>query len=224
MPFWLVEIRRRCLGLCYSIDKLLSTFVGRPPRISRRYCSIQIPLDLDSDEYGLDGEELAKALAKLGPEGWNKDGKMRSSLWIRFFVLISLVREDILELSLGPQQNGLYELATDIARRNKAIWQQLPQHLQYRPEIWDDISHDECFYAAMQYLDIVYNDFLLQRTLVRRARARPQELLRISRLIIGTILDVINNRSRLHGNNQDIPWIVSIFSIFHSLSNFFASK
>ena len=34
LPFWLIEMRRRALGRAYSIDKLLCTFVGRPPRIS----------------------------------------------------------------------------------------------------------------------------------------------------------------------------------------------
>ena len=55
---------------------------------------------------------------------------------------------------------------------------------------------------------MTYNDFLLQRTLVRRIRAKPDELLRISRLLMSTLLEAVNNRSQIGNLACDVPWMV----------------
>jgi chromatin structure-remodeling complex subunit RSC3/30 len=102
----------------------------------------------------------------------------------------------------------------DIARRNKEAWESFPEAVRYYPEIWNgNRSREECFFSVLTYLDLIYNDFLLQRTLVRRIRARCDELLRISRLLMTTLLDVIGNRAGLRSSSCDIPWLVSILNI-----------
>lgn len=98
----------------------------------------------------------------------------------------------------------------DIARRNKEAWESFPEAVRYYPAIWNsNRSREECFFTVLTYLDLIYNDFLLQRTLVRRIRARCDELLRISRLLMTTLLDVIGNRAALRTSSCDIPWLVS---------------
>jgi len=110
-PFWLVEMRRRGLALAYAVDKALCTFVGRPPRISRRYCSIRIPLDLTFDELALEDAALEEVLSRIDVNGWYTGDGHRKSSYVRCFVMINLIREDILELSLGPPQADIKELA-----------------------------------------------------------------------------------------------------------------
>lgn len=109
LPFWLVEMRRRTFGTAYSIDKLLCTFVGRPPRISQRYCTIVPPLDLEYSELVLEDAELEKALANIDETGWNRSTKSRKSVYQRCFVFAAMLREEVLELSLGPFQENMME-------------------------------------------------------------------------------------------------------------------
>ena len=110
VPFWLAEIRKRCFATVYAVDKLMATFVGRPPRISRRYCSIQIPLDIEIADLALSDEDLNLKLSQLDHEGWNHDGTLRRSAYMRTFLVTSRIREDILEISLGPEAENTLEI------------------------------------------------------------------------------------------------------------------
>ena len=226
VPLWLAEIRKRCFATVYAVDKLMATFVGRPPRISRRYCSIQVPLDIEIADLALSKEDLNLKLSQLDPDGWNHDGTLRRSAYMRTFLVTSRIREDILGDLARPgsrkysrtrtvsqcvvaKRPTLTSVRRDIARRNKETWESFPEALRYYPAIWNsNRGREECFFTVLIYLDLIYNDFLLQRTLVRRIRARRDELLRISRLLMTTLLDVIGNRAALRGSTCDIPWMV----------------
>ncbi len=108
LPFWLVEMHRRLLACTFSIDKLLCTFVGRPPRLSQRYCSVHIPLDLELQELTYEGEQLQNALSNIDESGWNRVHTNKIQ-FLRSFLLCSRIREEVLELCLGPPQSHMLE-------------------------------------------------------------------------------------------------------------------
>lgn len=58
------------------------------------------------------------------------------------------------------------------------------------------------------HLDHVYNEFLLQRTLLKRWRVAPTELVKVSRALLSTLLVLIGNRHRLGALATDLPWLV----------------
>ena len=60
-----------------------------------------LPLDLSDEETLMEGDMLALNIGKLDVAGWNTDGMIRSSSWIRVRELVSFIREEILQLSLG---------------------------------------------------------------------------------------------------------------------------
>jgi len=66
----------------YSHDKAMATFLGRPPRLSHRYCVLQFPLDLTDDEMLLEGAELEAVLSKLR-DGWNTSNNYSRVTWRR---------------------------------------------------------------------------------------------------------------------------------------------
>lgn len=88
----------------------MATFVGRPPRISRRYCSIQVPLDIEVSDLALNEDDLQAKVSQLDANGWFHDGTMRRSAYMRTFLITSRIREDILEISLGPDSEHTFEL------------------------------------------------------------------------------------------------------------------
>jgi chromatin structure-remodeling complex subunit RSC3/30 len=114
IPFFLSELRRRSFANSFSSDKALSTFFGRPPRIAMRYCSCLPPYDLTDEEMIAPLEIRNRALAKLDPLGWNTDGKINRQTMARVKLLINVIREESLELSLGPP-------ASDPEQRQKAL-------------------------------------------------------------------------------------------------------
>lgn len=86
----------------YAIDKELATSLGRPPRICSRYCDIPPPLDISYEKMVLSHSEDEKALQNLDANGWNTEGNLTVGVRLRIVLLTSLLRENILELSLSP--------------------------------------------------------------------------------------------------------------------------
>ena len=102
-PAYLVELRRRVVAMAHEQDKGLATFVGRPPRLSRRYCVVDLPLDLSDDIMMGPIEHLEAAKAKLDENGWSGDTMLHPASRHRAMYLLSMIREEVLELSFGPQ-------------------------------------------------------------------------------------------------------------------------
>lgn len=79
---WLQETRRRVFCSSYNQDKYISTFLGRPTRISKRYTDISLPLDLPDEDTTGDKETLEAAIQSLDPEGWNTKEQWLRASWI----------------------------------------------------------------------------------------------------------------------------------------------
>ena len=69
--------------------------------MSRRFCCINLPLDIDEGTYHLIGDSLRIELETLDEDGWNKLGHLRMSAVMRWSTLTAMIREDTLELLLG---------------------------------------------------------------------------------------------------------------------------
>lgn len=74
VPFFLAEIRKTVLLLAYYSEISLATVLGRPSRLSSRYCIFDLPFDLTLRQIVSTGPELAAALANLDKDGWNQSG------------------------------------------------------------------------------------------------------------------------------------------------------
>lgn len=99
---FLCEIRRRLFAGLYHNDKNIATFLGRPPHISWRYSDCKPPSDIDEDALMGDEQDLERAMEGLDDEGWNVSTTFRRASWHRFRYLLTIYREEILELSLRP--------------------------------------------------------------------------------------------------------------------------
>ncbi|KAJ5158838.1 Peptidase M19 renal dipeptidase [Penicillium coprophilum] len=101
IPFFLLEVRKRIFSRLYSIDISLATFLGRPPRMSKNFCRINLPLDIDENCYSLSDSALSAELEKLDHAGWNSEGHIRLSAVMRWSTVTAMIREETLELLLG---------------------------------------------------------------------------------------------------------------------------
>lgn len=77
VPFFLAELRKTAFLSAYYAEISLATCLGRPPRLSYRYCNIDPPLDLTQAQINQTGEELAAALASLDGDGYNRSGTIQ---------------------------------------------------------------------------------------------------------------------------------------------------
>jgi hypothetical protein len=82
VPMWLKETRRRIFCSSYNQDKSISTFLGRPIRISKRHTDVSLPLDLSDEVIVGDPHILNQAIQALDKDGWNTNGRWLRASWI----------------------------------------------------------------------------------------------------------------------------------------------
>ena len=109
MPFFLVQQRKRIFARVYSSDISFGTLLGRPPRVSKRYCVPHMPLDMEDKHLHLSSEKLEEELKHIDENGWNTKGQIRKGAVLRWSLITAMIREDILELLLGRNTPNVSE-------------------------------------------------------------------------------------------------------------------
>ncbi|RHZ44314.1 putative chromatin structure remodeling complex protein RSC3 [Aspergillus thermomutatus] len=188
-PFFLCELRKRIMVGAYGLDKDIALFLGRPPRICRQYCNIQSPLDLTWEELTAAPSVRQAALMRLDAQGWNTEGKLDSGARGRTIYLACLIREDILELSIGRGGENVEEHAERVLKRARQWRSELPAFLQWDPE---SNSPD----LATLHVEFLHQDFLIYSTLVKRTGKGQDALIKISLEIISCLLELVSRQMR----------------------------
>ena len=97
----------------------------------------------------------------------------------------------------------------DVIRRSHDLFNSLPTNIHYTPDIWMTRDLVSAFLAAQEYLDNLYNEFMIRRMMVARLGDDHTELLNIAHKILGTVLEASQVRVSRGNNVGCIPWIVS---------------
>lgn len=95
------ENKRRIAAQIFTSDKMIVSFSGRPPLISRRYCSIPLPLDIGDEDLASDEATLMRVVAMLDDQGWNTDGALHPATLIRARYLIAVIQDELIEIALS---------------------------------------------------------------------------------------------------------------------------
>jgi hypothetical protein len=95
------ELRKRVFAIVFNIDKGSSLLTGRPPALSYRYCRFTLPLDISEEIMMESGERFRRAVENLDEEGWNTEGEIYPNTLTRAHAKLSIILNEILELSLG---------------------------------------------------------------------------------------------------------------------------
>ncbi len=101
MPSLCSEYKRRQVAQLNVHDKLGVAFSGRPPLITRQYCSTPLPLDLSDEELLSDPETLIRAVQSLDSAGWNTRGVINPATVIRARCMLATFREEAMEVSFA---------------------------------------------------------------------------------------------------------------------------
>jgi hypothetical protein len=107
----------------------------------------------------------------------------------------------------------LLNASREIIARNQALLDSIPPQLRYNHDQSIANAPLQAFKAAQEYLGIIHNEFMVQRTLCRHMRNGTAELLRISQRMLSVVLDVSNVRSPLPGIGRYVPWMNIFFGL-----------
>lgn len=99
-PPFLLALRRASFARTFSYDKNVAVFLGRPPRLHRKYCNIQSAI-ADVQSWQTNG---SSAPSLLDFEEWSYSGNFDRTTDTRWSFLCSLCKGDILELRREDSQ------------------------------------------------------------------------------------------------------------------------
>ena len=105
----------------------------------------------------------------------------------------------------------MLEKAMDILSRNRLLLDSLPEYVRFRPGEWNPNAVSS-FFAAQEYLDILYNEFMIRRTMVRQLRYDPSELLNVAQQILAAVLEASTTRFARTSNAACVPWVAVLVS------------
>lgn len=235
-PFWLAELRKKIFISAYGRDKVVATFLGRPPRLSYRYCKMELPLDISDDQLCLEGPALDAVIEKLDANGWNTSGNLTRTTWQRVWFQHCRVREDILEIALGSDDQDVSYRVEQIRLELQRLHLSYPDFMRITPEevinkgdtLGPGFGFARTEKAARQvngiftlciHTGIAHTEFLLQRASINRRHADYKELIPISRRILSHVLLAQSRRDFFRDFQGDLIYLVSIALSIERASN-----
>jgi hypothetical protein len=129
---------------------------------------------------------------------------------------INMIREEALELSLGPprddeQQRRKVQAVLD---RAKATYQSIPAFARYNDAIWSSgLAAHLCFSLLYYQLHSTYSEFLLLRMLARMGGASWDAVYESALSLLTGVLNISKYRDRIGAMSRDFAWV----SIFYGL-------
>jgi hypothetical protein len=229
-PFFLSELRKRIFTSVYSRDKVQATFLGRPPRLSYRYCKMDMPLDLKDDQLFSTGPELEYALAHIDSDGWNTEGNLTLNTWLRVMFQESRLREEILEVALGPYTEDLQQRAAEIRQMQERLHASFPEFMKISPEEALNTSENssssssldvyprrqekgfrqlDALFIVCIHAGIMHTEFLLQRAMVNRMKTDTKLLIPISRRLLKLVLLAYSKKDFFRDFQGDLIWLLA---------------
>lgn len=228
------ENRRRLFYQIFTSDKLVVSFTGRPPLVSRRFCSTPLPLDISDEDLASDASTLNRAVASLDPNGWNTDGAMYSVTVIRARAMIAHVRDELVEIALSHNVGVSLEhlryvvfflplsylsdytkvlLRREIKARQYRMFSEFPTSLMYQPEDLTDPAVDirKVYVKVLVHLEHLKNIFLAERLLMLHGEVDNGDIIVTSFAMLKRVLLFWTNRERFYlpSIRRNFEWHVS---------------
>ncbi|KAL5120002.1 hypothetical protein ACEQ8H_002100 [Pleosporales sp. CAS-2024a] len=214
VPLWLKETRKRVFCSSYNQDKAISTFLGRPNRISKRHTDISPPLDLSDEETVSDPSILDAAIKSLDQEGWNTKGRWPRASWIRLRYMSLQFREEVLDFSLTKLDDTARAQLLDVSNRIRSSWESLPAHLRYWKSCWDEnIPPTVCLMLVIVHLTHWYTEFMIQKLLDYTPLISNTPLLRVSVDLLSNVLTLGTVRERSYDVHRDLLHCILLFGL-----------
>ncbi|GIJ84879.1 hypothetical protein Asppvi_003730 [Aspergillus pseudoviridinutans] len=216
------EMKRRVFAAVFNIDKVISTFTGRPPMLSQACSSTCLPLDL-SDEALLSGD-LRAAAAELDSQGWNKYGRIYSTTILRSRTMFARIRHEILELvqaSLDAPPEQLVEQAMRLKQRTHDTYRQLPESIIFSSSKVDSagVPGYDLYAQILTKLECLLNLFLLERLLTRQKANATEDLVNVSQGMLELTLVFWKKKDRFVGLYSDFEWLACSYLYLHYTGN-----
>ncbi|KAJ5794093.1 Transcription factor [Penicillium paradoxum] len=209
IPRFLAELRKAAWATIYSADKNVAIFLGRPPRMSKRFCHFQLPLTpTDSDQVS--------DISEFGDETvrWNPDTPICYKSGIRWATLCAALKEDILELPRYKHRDNFNHKASIIRQKAESQWANLPSKFRLSASLKECSANAfERDILASIRLDQLHVLFLLQLSFLDTLTEPDPLILDISDQTLALVVEAILLRDQLINSGTGLVWKIAHFGL-----------
>ncbi|KAI9725303.1 MAG: hypothetical protein M1828_003318 [Chrysothrix sp. TS-e1954] len=207
------QTRRHIFASTFNMSSALATFHGRPPPLGRHFVDVNLPFDVSDEDLLLD--DLALIEQKTDANGWNRDGGIHNTTTIRASFISSLIRDEILELSLGPKLSPqvLKDRGSDILDRMASTLATFPKVLQksLTKDNLTCVPVTDAMPMAYLQMEWMQHRFLLER--LNYAGKDQQLQLDAARDMLNGCVVVWQVRERFPEYRDDVHWFLTSYGI-----------
>ncbi|KAI5456027.1 hypothetical protein BGZ63DRAFT_397322 [Mariannaea sp. PMI_226] len=207
------ENKRRLFAQVFNSDKFSVSFTGRPPFISRRYCSTPLPLDLPDEILTANEETLMNAVKRLDHRGWNTDGGLYPTTLVRARFMITVILDELIEISLDRIRPVAVSHLQYLKARQLTIMAEFPPTLVYDPDnIFDPSLPIESLYARILiHLGHLQNLFFIERLLIRHGAPDDGNLLLTSFNMVKVTLVFWTHKDQFANIRRHFEWLLMAY-------------
>lgn len=206
VPSFLTEMRKTASARIYSADKNLAIFLGRPPRMCKRFCHLHLPsswIGFETLAYGhtanADGDEEIKA-TYCGDTRWS--------------VICASLKEDIMEMLRDVKDDTYIERATAIQEKARAEWDSLPPQFRLDGSLkqftGNPFERDFVASVRLNHLQVLF----LVHLLLLNSPAEPNaSIIEVAQEMLSLVTETILLRDRLVNSGTSLIWKVAHFGL-----------
>ncbi|TVY65620.1 hypothetical protein LSUE1_G008261 [Lachnellula suecica] len=212
---FLTELKKRIFTVIFNLDKNASALNGRPPALSYRYTRFKYPLDLSDEVLMAGGDELHAAVNRLDKDGWNTDGEIYPATYCRANGTLSVVLDEILELSLGDPSDCTEEKTKTIMARLRKAYNAFPPWLHFSlAEPAGGKRGDFAFWRTLctrtSYLE---HQLLLERIAFKQGWLSGQSMVDCATEMLELTVLIWVQRDRFVEHHHDFDWMLMVWGV-----------
>ncbi|TKX19041.1 hypothetical protein C1H76_8932 [Elsinoe australis] len=208
VPAFLQELRMTAFGRAYSADKNVSIFLGRPPRLHRRYCSFQLPRATGTTIRGGDRSPLSH------PVNWTSDDTFTYVTDTKWSTICAILKSDLLDILEEDDRDQRHRSAKSVIECAHLQWQALPGYLRLDQPLrfyeMQPFKRDLLVGTKLNYLHTL---FLAQLALLNRVNVPSQELIKVSVDILGLAVEATLLKDTLCNSGTTLVWKVAYYGL-----------
>ncbi|ESU16366.1 hypothetical protein SNK03_009591 [Fusarium graminearum] len=208
-----VENRRFLYCYIFANDKSMVSFTGRPPLLSRRYCSSQAPLDF-SDSCMISKESMTEEFKGLDERGWNTKGEIHANGYIRARFLKSYLMDEVIEIALGNDVHVTLIYLEDIKARVNQLFFEMPSHLIFDYQNLDDPDLDIniLYLRILIYLSHKRDIFVVERLLLQHGAIDDGSLLTTSFDLVKVTVVLWVHKNKFAPMRRNFEWVLVAYA------------
>ncbi|KAF4883836.1 hypothetical protein CGCF415_v013930 [Colletotrichum fructicola] len=209
-PYFLIQMRKMAFARIYSADKNVSLFLGRPLRMSKRFCHFHLP---DTRPLTLPSSEMSPSISQLGPADWLPNSSIDYRSETRWSALCASIKEDMMELLFDRSRADRTAKIAELDRTADEQWRALPDGFRIGrrpPNHAGPFERDFLFSICLNHLHV---KLLLRRLMLSRQSEPDGAVVEIAQKMLSLVVDIVLSRDELANSGTNLSWKVAHYGL-----------